>query len=68
MAGTKHKRLNVLSRRPRMEEELRELWESREQAVEQLEEFVNVELGTIYGGLCTNRLHSFACFPLLTGV
>src|SRR5437588_2220641 len=43
MAGTKHKEPDALSRRLGTEEELRELWESREEAVEQLEEFVDAE-------------------------
>src|SRR5437588_988312 len=67
VVGTKHKWPDALSRRPGTEEELRELREGGEEAVERLEEFVDAELGTMCGGFCTDRFHSFVCFPLFTG-
>src|SRR5947209_3716300 len=50
VAGTKHKGLDALSRRPGTEEELWELREGGEEAMERLEEFVDAELGTMCEG------------------
>src|SRR5437660_324804 len=50
VAGTKHKGPDTLSRRPGTEEELLELREGGEEAVERLEEFVDAELGTMCEG------------------
>src|SRR5205085_10241690 len=68
VAEMKHKGPDALSRRLGTEEELRELREGSEEAVERLEEFVDAELGTMCGGFCMDRFHSFVCFPLFARV
>jgi hypothetical protein len=71
--GTRHKGPEALSHRPGTEEELRELTENWEKAVQELKEFVDEELaamaaevGTdedqLCSGFCTNRFHSLICF------
>ena len=77
VAGVKHKGPNALSRRPGTEEELRELAEGGEEAVQRLEEFVDGELDAMWvsaeeeeacTGFCNSVFHSFSMlFPIFRG-
>ena len=77
VAGVKHKGPNALSRRPGMEEELRELAEGGEEAVRRLEEFVDAELVAMWvsaeeeeacTGFCNSVSQSFSMsFPMFCG-
>ena len=77
VAGVKHKGPHVLSRRPGMEEELRELVEGGEEVVRRLEEFVDGELDAMWvsaeeeeacTGFCNSVSHSFSMlFPMFCG-
>ena len=74
LAGVKHKSPDALSRRPGTEEELTELAEGGEEAVQRLEEFVDGELDALWvsakeeeacTGFCNSVSHSFSMlFPM----